>query len=407
MTRGDTMRRRLRQAAGLILSFLLAGCVVAPPPGAAPQMALAPVAFADLPGWAQDDSAAALAAFERSCARLAVMPADQRLGGDGLAETRGGRAENWRALCEQARHLPPGDQNVARHFFEAGFQPYLVQETGSVQETGTTAALYTGYYEPALRGARSPGGAFQTPLLGRPLDLVTADLGEFAADLKGRHLAGRVANGRLVPYPTRAEIDAGALAGQRLALLWVSSPIDAFFLQIQGSGRIEMADGTLVRVAYAGQNGRPYVPIGRVLVARGEITADQISEQTIRAWLNTHPKQAQAVMEENPDYVFFRELRDYPADLGPPGTLGAPLTPERSLAVDRRFIPLGAPVFIATTDPLSQAPLQRLMVAQDLGGAITGPLRADIFFGWGKEAAERAGRMNARGAEYLLLPRGN
>ena len=399
MTRNDSMRRRLRQAAGLALSLLLAACVVAPPPGS-PRMALTPVAFTDLPGWAQDDSAAALAAFTRSCARLAVMPADQRLGGEGLAETRGGQAENWRGLCEQARHVPAGDQGAARHFFETGFQPQQVQEANTPAE-----ALYTGYYEPELRGARSPGGAFQTPLLGRPLDLVTADLGDFAADLKGHHVTGRVANGRLVPYPTRAEIDAGALASQRLAILWVSSPIDAFFLQIQGSGRIDLTDGALARVAYAGQNGRPYVPIGRVLAARGEITADQISEQTIRAWLTAHPKQAQAVMEENPDYVFFRELRDYPADLGPPGTLGAPLTPERSLAVDRRFIPLGAPVFIATTDPLNHAPLARLMVAQDLGGAITGPLRADIFFGWGKEAAERAGRMSAQGTEYLLLPR--
>ncbi len=399
MIDADMTRRWLRQAAGLALSLLLAACVVAPPPSAGPHMALAPVSFTDLPGWAQDDSAAALAAFARSCARLAVMPADQLLGGEGLAETRGGRAENWRALCEQARHLPSGDQGAARHFFENGFQPYLVSEAN------TAEALYTGYYEPTLRGARSPGGAFQTPLLGRPLDLVTADLGDFTADLKGRHIAGRVANGRLVPYPTRAEIDAGALASQRLAILWVSSPIDAFFLQIQGAGRINLPDGTLVRVAYAGQNGRPYVPIGRVLAARGEITADQISEQTIRAWLIAHPKEAQAVMEENPDYVFFRELRDYPADLGPPGTLGAPLTPERSLAVDRQFIPLGAPVFIATTDPANHAPLARLMIAQDLGGAITGPLRADIFFGWGKDAAERAGRMNAHGAEYLLLPR--
>ncbi len=399
MIRGDTMRRRWRQAAGLALPLLLAACVVAPQQAAPPHMALTAVAFTDLPGWAQDDSAAALTAFTRSCARLAVMPADQRLGGEGLAETRGGRAENWRALCEQARHLPPGDQGEARHFFESGFQPYLVSEPN------TAEALYTGYYEPELRGARSPGGAFQTPLLGRPLDLVTADLGDFAADLKGRHLAGRVSNGRLVPYPTRAEIDAGALASQRLAILWVNSPIEAFFLQIQGSGRIDLPDGTLVRVTYAGQNGRPYVPIGRVLAARGEITADQISEQTIRAWLTAHPKQAQAVMEENPDYVFFRELHDYPADLGPPGTLGAPLTPERSLAVDRQFIPLGAPVFIATTDPVSHTPLTRLMVAQDLGGAITGPLRADIFFGWGKEAADHAGRMNAQGAEYLLLPR--
>ena len=401
MREGEILRRRSwLLAAGLTLSLMLAACVAPPAPSSSsPSMTLAPVAFTDLPGWAQDDSAAALSTFMRSCARLAVMPADQRLGGEGLAATRGGRAEAWRGLCEQARHVPAGDQSAARQFFETGFQPYQIGDASQGD------ALYTGYYEPTLRGARSPGGAFQTPLLGRPLDLVTADLGEFAADLKGHHIVGRVVNGRLAPYPTRAEIDAGALVSQRLALLWVNSPIDAFFLQIQGAGRIALPDGTLARVAYAGQNGRPYVPIGRLLAARGEISADQISEQTIRAWLTAHPKAAQAVMEENPNYVFFRELRDYPADLGPPGTLGAPLTPGRSLAIDREFIPLGAPVFIATTDPLKQAPLARLMVAQDLGGAITGPLRADIFFGWDKDAADRAGRMNARGAEYLLLPR--
>ncbi len=388
-----------RAAAGLALLLMLAACVVPPAIPPAPRMTLTPVGFGDLPGWSEDDAAAALAAFMRSCARLAVMPADQPIGGEGMAETRGGQAGDWRAVCEKARGLAPDDRAAARHFFESALQPYLIGD-GAASE-----ALYTGYYEPELRGARSPGGVFQTPLLGRPLDLVTADLGDFAPDLKGRHLAGRVSNGRLVPFPTRAEIDAGALAGERPDLLWVASPIDVFFLQIQGSGRIRLSDGALARVTYAGQNGRPYVPIGRVLVARGAITADQISEQTIRAWLAEHPKEARAVMEENPNYVFFRELRDYPADLGPPGALGAALTPERSLAVDRQFIPLGAPVFVATSDPLSHAPLAHMMVAQDLGGAITGPLRADVFFGWGKEATDRAGRMNAKGTEYLLLPR--
>jgi len=390
-----------RLAVGLAGALLLAACVAPAPSGpvAPGSMQLTPVDFAQLPGWAEDDAAAALASFQRSCARLAVMPADQRLGGAGLAAERGGQAQSWRALCAEARTVATGDPQAARRFFEAGLQPFAVSAAGQ------SNALLTGYYEPELRGARSPGGEFQTPLLGRPLDLVTFDLGDFFSDLKGRHGAGRVVNGRLVPYYTRAEIDAGALEAQRLAILWLASPIDAFFLQIQGAGRIDLADGHVVRVAYAGQNGLPYVPIGRVLVQRGALSADQVSEQSIRAWLLAHPAEARAVMEENPDYVFFRELRDYPANLGPPGALGAALTPGRSLAIDRAFIPLGAPVFVATTDPLSGAPLQRLMVAQDLGGAITGPLRADIFFGWGAEAGARAGRMNAAGTEYLLLPR--
>lgn len=392
--------RKWRQALGLGASLLLAACVApnAPPPSSQGGMQLTAVSFTELPGWAADDAATALAAFGRSCARLAVMPADERLGGVGLAAERGGQAQAWRALCASARAVAPGDKGAAQRFFESGFQPYAVNASGA-------RALFTGYYEPELRGARSPSGAFQTPLLGRPLDLVAFDAGDFFPDLKGRHSAGRVMNGRLVPYYTRAEIDAGALASQRLALLWLESPIDAFFLQIQGSGRIDLAGGHTVRVAYAGQNGRPYVPIGRILVQQGALTDDQVSEQSIRAWLLAHPAEARTVMEENPDYVFFRELRDYPANFGPPGALGAPLSPGRSLAIDRQFIPLGAPVFVATTDPVSGAPLDRLMVAQDLGGAITGPLRADIFFGWGNEAQAQAGRMNATGTEYLLLPR--
>ncbi len=392
-------RRAVDKILSLASVLVLVACVVAPPQGAPPRMALSPVSFADLPGWKDDDLGAALNNFLQSCARLGVIPPDQRLGGEGAAAERGGRAEDWRGVCEAARHVGRGDSEAARQFFESRFQAF------SIQDGAATEALYTGYYEPELHGARSPGGAFQIPLLARPLDLVTADLGEFAADLKGHHIAGRVNNGRLVPFPTRAEIDAGALASERLDLLWVDSAIDAFFMQIQGSGRIRLTDGALVRVTYAGQNGRPYVPIGRVLAARGEIPANQISEQTIRAWLVAHPKEARAVMEENPNYVFFRELRDYPANLGPPGALGAPLAPGRSLAVDRQFIPLGAPVFVATTDPQRGAPFAHLMVAEDIGGAITGPLRADIFFGWGEEAAQQAGKMDAKGAEYLLLPR--
>ena len=180
--------------------------------------------------------------------------------------------------------------------------------------------------------------------------------------------------------------------------------MDAFFLEIQGSGRVDLPGGKVIRVSYAGQNGRPYVPIGRVLADRGQIPLDQVSLQSIRAWLDAHPDQAAAMMDQNPSYVFFREIDDLRPDQGPPGALGVALTPGRSAAVDRTYIPLGAPLFVATTDPVTGAKLQRLLVAQDLGGAIRGPVRADIFFGWGKEAEDRAGRMRQPGTSYLLLP---
>ena len=249
------------------------------------------------------------------------------------------------------------------------------------------------------------GGRYQTPLLRRPRDLVQADLGAFASDLKGRSISGREDGGRLVPYYDRAAIERGALASQRLALLFLIDPIDAFFLEVQGSGRVRLPDGRIVRVSYDGQNGRPYVPIGRLLIERGELTREAVSLQTIRAWLAAHPDQAPALMDANPSYVFFRELPNTPPDQGPPGSLGVALTPGRSLAVDPHFVPMGAPVFVATSNPLDGASWRHLLLAQDRGGAIKGPVRGDIFFGWGAEAEAMAGRMKQHGTAYLLLPR--
>jgi membrane-bound lytic murein transglycosylase A len=208
-----------------------------------------------------------------------------------------------------------------------------------------------------------------------------------------------------VPYWDRAAIGRGALDGQRLAILWTADPVDAFVLQIQGSGRVLLPDGQVVRVSYAGQNGRPYVPIGRVLADRGAIPLGEVTMPSIRAWLEAHPAEAAGVMDQNPSYVFFRELPGAGPEDGPPGSLGAPLTPGRSIAVDRTFIPLGAPVWLDTTDPVTGAPLRRLMLAQDTGGAIKGPVRADIFWGWGAAAEDRAGRMKQPGTATVLLPR--
>ncbi|CAH2600815.1 Membrane-bound lytic murein transglycosylase A precursor [Rhodovastum atsumiense] len=391
------LRRALARLAVPLAVLGLAACVAPPPPspeGGA--MTLAPVGFDRLPGWQADRTAEAVPAFLAGCS--AMRPGGD-LGGTGEAAARGGDPLQWRASCEAARALPPGDEAAARRFFEGYFQPWAIAGNGNPN------GLFTGYFEPEVAGARSPGGQYRVPLLGRPTDLIQVDLGEFAPDLKGRRLVGRMDGGRLLPYWDRAAIEGGALSRQRLGLLWLTDPVDAFVLQIQGSGRVRLPQGRVVRVSYAAQNGRPYVPIGRVLAERGEMKLDQVSMPAIRAWLDAHPAEAQEVMNQNPSYVFFRELLGVREDEGPPGALGAGLTPGRSIAIDRAYLPLGAPVWLDTTDPLTGAKLQRLTMAQDLGGAIKGPVRADVFWGWGPDAEARAGRMRQPGTQYVLLPK--
>lgn len=245
-------------------------------------------------------------------------------------------------------------------------------------------------------------GPYRTPVYARPMDMVTADLGLFREEWKGKTLVGRVVEGRLRPFPPRAEIEAGALEGEGLEILWIDDPVDGFFLHIQGSGRVAMNDGRIVRLGYAGQNGHPYVAIGRELIERGAIPRERMSMQAIRAWLKNNPDDAPRLMASNPSFVFFRELKGP----GPIGAHGVPLTPGRSLAVDRSFIPLGVPVWLDTTDPLSpETPLRRLVVAQDTGGAIRGPVRGDLFWGFGADAAAKAGPMKQAGRYYLLLPK--
>ena len=326
------------------------------------------IGYNQLPGWLAEHHAAAIPPFLAGCARMV----GQNLGGTGEAAARGGSSARWQAACATAATLPPGDDAAARAFFERSFQPWIASADGSAQ------GQFTGYYEPQLQGSRTRGGIYQTPLLRKP---------------SGRRL------------PTRAQIVAGALARRHLELVYVADPIDAFFLEIQGAGRIHLKDGRDIRVSYDGQNGHPYFPIGRLLVDRGEMALPDVSLQSIRAWLIAHPKQAREVMNHNPSYVFFREMAGSDPSEGPPGALGAALTPLRSIAVDKSFVPMGTPVWIETTDPVTAAPIRQLMMAQDVGGAIKGPVRADIFFGWGPAAEQRAGLMNKPGAAYLFLPR--
>jgi membrane-bound lytic murein transglycosylase A len=273
---------------------------------------------------------------------------------------------------------------------------------------GEATGLLTGYYEPELRGSRTKKGAFRYPLYLTPNDRLVVDLGEFKRDLAGRKITGIVRGGRFRPYWDRGEIERGALRGRRLEFLWVDDPVALFFLQIQGSGRVELPDGSLVRVGYSGQNGHDYTAIGRVLIDAGELAAETVSLQTIRDWLRAHPERAGAVMDRNRSYVFFRVL----PGAAPEGSSGVELTAGRSLAVDDAFLPYGVPIWIDSVAPpipplgRAETPLRRLVVAQDTGGAITGPVRGDLFLGPGREAEELAGRMKQPVRFWLLLPRG-
>lgn len=360
----------------------------APPvPPAAPQtpappaaIRFVPSAFSALPGWERDDLRAAWPAFMSSCAVLAK------------------RAE-WKEPCGVARQVNANDEKAIRLFFESFFEPQQV-----IAPDGADNGLVTGYYEPLLRGARKKGGPYQTPLYKVPDDLLTVELASVYPELKGMRLRGRLQGKKVVPYSTRAEIERASFTGKEL--LWVDDSVEAFFLQVQGSGRVQLTDTQeTVRVAYADQNGHPYKSIGRYLVDKGELTLEQASAQGIKAWIAGHPTRQSELFNANPSYVFFKEEKLPDPKVGPKGALGVPLTPQRSVAIDASQLPLGAPVFLSTTQPNSDIPLQRLVMAQDTGGAIRGAIRVDYFFGFGTEAAESAGRMKQRGNVWVLMPK--
>ena len=378
---------------GLLSS--LAGCVApprppAPPPPSpavttTPHLTLSPAGFADLPGWPAGDPAQTLPALLKSC-RALVQRSD-----NGIA----GSAADWQTVCRDAALVPGGDSRAARRFFESAFTPW--RASNGDQPEG----LFTGYYEIALRGSRHRDGRYAVPLYHHPADLITVDLGQFRPALKGQRIAGRVAGSHLVPYVDRVAIEAGSLDRRGLEFLWIDDAVDAFFLAVQGSGRVTLPDGAVVRVGYDGSNGRPYVSIGHVLAQTG-VPVDQISLAFLRQWIAAHPAEGRVLMDRNPSYVFFKEMTGD----GPMGSEGVALTPGRSLAVDPAFIPYGVPVWLDTSDPIeASGRLQRLLVAQDTGGAIKGPVRGDIFFGFGPQAERHAGEMKGRGSWWLLLPK--
>jgi membrane-bound lytic murein transglycosylase A len=349
-----------------------------PPKPAALQ--LVPATFAALPGWDKDDLRAAWPAFTSSCSVLVKQP-------------------TWKEVCTIGRSVNASDEGAIRTFFETFFEPQQV-----IAPDGAAEGLVTGYYEPLLHGSRKKGGAYQTPLYKVPDDMLTIDLGSVYPELKNMRLRGKLVGKKVVPYSTRADIEAASFSGKEL--LWVDDPVESFFLQVQGSGRVQLSEtGETVRVAYADQNGHPYKSIGKYLVEKGELTLEQASAQGIKAWISGHPTRMQELFNVNPSYVFFREERLPDPKVGPKGSLGVPLTPQRSVAIDATQLPQGAPVFLATTQPNSDIPMQRLVMAQDTGGAIRGAIRVDYFFGFGAEAAENAGRMKQRGSVWVLMPK--
>lgn len=353
---------------------------VTPKPAASPGQMYRPASWQDLPGWQADDPAAAWSALLGSCQVLRAR-------------------DVWRDVCAVALQIAKPDRSAARRFFEAHFSPYQVASAEGVAD-----GLITGYYEPLLRGSRKPTQRFRFPLYGVPDDLLVIDLTEQHPELKGLRLRGRLDGRRVVPYYDRAQIEGGSAAVRGRELVWVDDAIELFFLQIQGSGRVQLDGGEWLRVGYADQNGHPYRSIGRLLVERGELSLERASMQGIKAWARQNPARVQELLNQNASYVFFRELPAQPG--GPPGALGVPLTAQRSLAIDPRHVPLGAPVYIATTWPNTAKPLNRLMLAQDTGGAIRGAVRADFFWGFGDAAAREAGRMRQSLRLWLLWPIG-
>ena len=350
--------------------------------------------FDKIPGWAGDHQSEALPAFLKSCEKLKTLPPKQKLRPNMITR----RVADWLPVCAAAGRVRAGNEIEAQYFFESHFTPYLARDSAR----GSSRGLFTGYYEPELRGAWRPDTTYRYPIYGRPKDLVSINLGSFRPEWKGQKIAGRLSDNKLTPYPVRADIDGGVLKGKQLELLWVDSAIDAFFLHVQGSGRVVFRDGSVVRIGYAGRNGHRYTPIGRELVARGILAQDKVSLQSIRNWLAANPLAGTELMQKNKSYIFFRILKGD----GPIGAQGVQLTPGRSIAVDRAFIALGVPIWLNTTEPgKSKKPLRRLVIAQDTGSAIKGPVRGDLFVGYGTPAGLMAGRMKQTGRYYLLLPK--
>lgn len=380
---------RLGQIAVLAGLLALTACAPIPakkpaPPPAAPTPVATPhwqpVSWNALPDWQQDNLTTLLPALRKNCQATARQP-------------------QWQPLCNAlpAEGIVP-DWAALRQTLSDQLQPYQL-----INPDNSTDGLITGYYEPLLHGQRSRSQHYRYPVYGVPSDLLTIDLTSVYPELKGMRLRGRLDGNKVIPYYDRADIEAGKAPLNNKVLAWVDDPVALFFLQVQGSGQIELPDGSRIRVGYADQNGYPYQSIGRILVERGELPLEKASMQGIRDWGKKHPDKLPELLNSNPSYVFFRELPSN-GD-GPIGSLGVPLTATRSVAVDPRAIPLGTPLYLVTTWPNSNRPIEQFMLAQDTGGAIKGTVRADFFWGFGDAAGALAGAMRSKGQIWILWPK--
>jgi membrane-bound lytic murein transglycosylase A len=370
----------------ILAAFLLQGCVT--PPQQPPEPTKVSVRYesarwSQLPGWQADQAQEAWGAFVQSCSTKTLHTA-------------------LLAACAAASPMTVFSPKQVRTFFETHFAPYRIVRVESPRVSSDTG-LITGYYEPLLRGSRNASTIFSTALYAPPDDMLTIELGDAFPELRGKRIRGRLQGKKVLPYLDRAALQNHPLLKGK-ELVWVDNAVDAFFLEVQGSGRVQLEDGSTIRLAYADQNGQPYRSIGRYLVDRGELTLEETSAPAIRNWLDQNPARMHDVLNSNPSVVFFREERIDDPSIGPKGSLGVALTAGRSVAVDAAFIPLGAPLFLATTMPMTGAPLQRLVMAQDTGGAIRGPVRADLFWGFGATAGASAGLMKQQGQMWLLWP---
>jgi membrane-bound lytic murein transglycosylase A len=383
-----TFRARLLAGAALA-GALLAGCATTPgtcppPPPPAAHTVYQPASWSELPGWDSDEMMDAWPAFLESCKAA-------------------GRRPRWQSVCDAARAADPVTSSDVRAFFERYFEPFsIVKRVGTQSDA---VGLITGYFEPVLYGARKPSPRFNTPLYAPPPDLLTVDLGSEYPEVRGLRIRARLEGHRVVPYYSRADLGHDpALKGD--AIVWVNDALSAFFLEVQGSGRVQLLTGETIRLHYADENGYPYRSIGRYLVDQGDLERGTATVPAIREWAVAHPGQVPQLLDADPSVVFFREEPLGNPAMGPKGSLGVPLTPTRSVAVDPSAIPLGAPVFLATTFPDSQTALDRLVFAQDTGGAIRGSVRADYFWGIGAQAGAQAGVMRQSGRMWLIWPKG-
>jgi membrane-bound lytic murein transglycosylase A len=357
----------------------------------------ASVNWSELPGWSDDDLKNVWTTFLRNCQGL-MRPTSTNLAGPTRATPRA-----WQPVCaaatDRARAPAANDAQAVRKFFQTWLSPWRLKGPDGKPASN----IVTGYYEPLVLGSRTRTGAYQWPLYTVPADLLTIDLGRVYPELAGKRVRGKLEGKRVVPYESRAAIEA---SGRRPpAIVYVNDPVDNFFLQVQGSGRVQLPDGKTIRVAYADHNGHPYVSIGKWLADKGEMPIAQTSMQNIRAWAKRNPNRTQEMLNANPATVFFAEEAITDPEIGPKGAYGIPLMAQRSIAVDTNFVPLGTPVFLSTTMPASNTTLNRLVFAQDTGTAIRGAARTDFYWGFGAAAGELAGRMKQNGQMWVLWPK--